>query len=141
MLGMLYRGGMTYVHNIKPELVAPLTDILRELKQAVGVLCTVENGGSHCYCFEGALCELYRRTTGDGEWLRDAHGSYRMMFRCNFDNPSFLACPDTVTRWATVDDECPLADVKKDIWFSDLNDHGSTFEDMITILHTKADAE
>lgn len=132
---------MTYIHNIKPELVAPLTNLLHELKQTVGVLCTVENDGSHCYCFEGALCELYRRMTGDGEWTRDALGSYRMEFKCNFDDPSFFACPGTVTQWATVDAGWPLADVKKTIWFSDLNDDGSTFEDMIIILHTKADAE
>lgn len=142
MLGGVYKGGMTYVHNIKPALVAPLTDILRELKQAVGVLCSVETDGSNCYCFEGALCELYRRMTGNGKWAPDYYVSLRMSFYCGSGESSTLACPDTVSRWATVDDEVYLlANAKRGVGFASLNDDGKTFEDLITILHTKVDAE
>ncbi len=64
------------------------------------------------YCCIGVGCEVYRRTTKDGAWLRsefEASGSY-----------STTAFPNTVRDWYGLPSASPLANTGRH--FSDMND-------------------
>lgn len=77
-------------HNIKPEIAQKLCALLPTLQQ-----CKWRLRKGDCFCFEGALCELYRRETGRGNWCGHA---FDLDGRMNS-----TSLPPAVKAWATKD--------------------------------------
>ena len=44
-------------HNLRPEVVPLVLEVLRDSKQCVGEL----RNGPGCFCIDGAVCEAFRR--------------------------------------------------------------------------------
>lgn len=56
------------------------------------------------YCCLGVACEVYRRTTGDGEWKGQARGEW---FRADGESASNYTLPWVVLDWYGFDDVNP----------------------------------
>lgn len=78
------------------------------------------------YCALGVLCELYRRETGDGDWLmvRGGLGPCGPMLTGLFHGAS-CSLPKAVMEWAEVSDARGLAGAKS---IATLNDSGLDFK-------------
>lgn len=91
-------------HNLKPEVAAKLCALLPTLKQT-----TRDGKRGECYCFEGAICELYRRETGEGQWIPvpdDADDAEQ--FAVGDKDSSCVGDLPAVAEWATVDGRGPM---------------------------------
>lgn len=115
-------------HNIRPEVVPLIVEVLKESRQCKGVL----SEGPGCYCFEGAVCEAYRRAhPGEAEWRDDGcrvefvHRQERM----------YASSSMGVDDWALVD---PVDDIRIDgASAANLNDLGNDFPWFIAALEAE----
>lgn len=136
-------------HNLKPEVAKKLAALLTsgEFTQMRGSLGKFEDDKLCKLCFLGALCELYRRETGNGSW----RGSASSIAEFYLNGYGFTAdTPAEVDEWAVVgnvdsdtydfllDCECPAVEVETGIIQSlpNLNDGSSrlSFETLADVL-------
>lgn len=88
-------------HNLKPEVAAKLRALLPTLTKTRRI---AKRGD--CFCFEGALFELYRRETGLGYWKPEADGE---RFALGDHAPtSCVGDLTAVAEWATVNGRGPV---------------------------------
>lgn len=95
-------------HNFKPEVAKKLAALLRsgELRQARNFLRI-----SGRFCVAGALCELYHRETGRGEW-RNALGDPFIKEFTEGGLRSRYNLIEPVSQWALADEQKAQIDQK-----------------------------
>lgn len=117
--------------NLRPEVALALADLLEsgEFEQCKGRL---RQGAK--LCAEGALCELCRRETGQGQWIGDVF--------CAPHSTSLPThgggAPSSVCRWALRSGAKPFVGGR---FLVNLNDQGATFPELARMLREAAGAQ
>lgn len=89
-------------HNLKPEVVPLVLEVLRDSKQTTRRLVRAV-GNERCFCIEGAVCEAYRRAhPTEARWTR-LGSSLVEFFDTGADGPYAGSMPDTVMKWALLE--------------------------------------
>lgn len=92
-------------HNLKPEVVPKIVDLLGKLPQTKNRLSDRLEDGRQCFCFEGVVCEAYRREHPDtSRWIVDPKTD-ELLFQVDGDHRHekhafAFALPPSVSRWA-----------------------------------------
>lgn len=84
--------------TLKDDVAAKLADLLGDLQQHAGEL-----RRGDCYCIEGALCELYRRETGHGQWILTSRSGFDSVYSFQDGDGRGLhedTAPSRVNEWA-----------------------------------------
>lgn len=109
-------------HNLKPEVASKLCALLPTLKRCSGQLRRGDR-----FCVNGALCELYRRETGDGVWLEDGSFFGALAGSDRVDPPY------GVVEWALDDENESVFEINgRPAWH--LNDSGWSFSRFVKAL-------
>lgn len=91
---------MAIRHNLKPEVVPKILEVLEDptITQAYGRLADSPT----CLCFEGVVCEAYRRAHPDkAEWIDVLGDGEDIRFRLKeTGNSHTCLLPIVVERWA-----------------------------------------
>lgn len=123
-------------HNLRPEIVPLVLEVLRDSPKITRRLAR-NDGGTMCFCFEGAVCEAYRRAHPDkARWSTYSNKCPDLMrFVIDDDRGScfmsHVISSPTLLAWATIDGRCPRFG---DDWAAILNDRGWSFERFIREL-------
>lgn len=80
------------------------------------------------YCCLGVACEVYRRETGNGEWLTGLHG---LWFEVDGRTPEEHYLHEHVVEWLGVDRVSPMA---AGLSLTNLNDNGATFSAIADLI-------
>ncbi len=87
------------------------------------------------FCCLGVLCDLYRKETGDGEWIKDGN-FYRFKVANKIDDGTL---PLKVRKWAELGESNPsIIGVSTNLALSQHNDWTDrTFNDIAELIETK----
>lgn len=87
--------------------------------------------GRKDYCCLGVLCEIYRKETGKGRWVKSAPAigpsSYR--FQDGLKDSSLKVVPEAVKQWAGLTSSNPSFEIQdENTSAATMNDEGYSFE-------------
>lgn len=106
--------------NIKPEILRDLAALIPTLKQCKGAL-----RRDDAFCYQGALCEIYRQHTKQGRWVATPVYEDMLVFVYPYlgvDRTLIAVINTDLERWATVDAKTPR------IWVPEYNRHATLIE-------------
>lgn len=83
---------------------------------------------SEGYCCLGVACDVYRKETRKGRWLKGNHGNFIFM-------RTSQVLPLAIQEWLGLTDE--LGYVDEDRALTELNDNGSTFAEIADLIESE----
>jgi hypothetical protein len=83
------------------------------------------------HCCLGVACELYKRETGEGAWVRSGE---ELEFEISRDDYSWSSLPGAVAEWFGLDRDPYVYEGLKRISLANLNDEGKSFEEIADVI-------
>lgn len=84
------------------------------------------------YCCLGVLCDIYKKETGLGEWIKDESLSgYEFITIGHINEKGVLA--DIVSKWSELNDLNPIIDR---VSITVINDSGTYFQEISNLIET-----